>query len=214
MASQTAGWAVLAAPAEATTVVDKSRFIAALIPCDSPEALAAAVAERRRLHYAARHHCSAAILGSDGRIQRSSDDGEPSGTAGVPMLSVLRHRRVTDLVAVVTRYFGGVLLGAGGLVRAYSGAVSAALDVAVLEHLEDRVEWTLAADFTKAGRLENTLRAWASRHQADLNVDFTAVGAEFTMLLKPADGPDFAALAASMGTPAIQGPTVQVRVAP
>ena len=107
----------------------------------------------------ARHHCSAFVLGPDAVVQRSNDDGEPSGTAGAPMLEVLRGREVTDVVAVVTRWFGGVLLGAGGLVRAYSDAVRAALDEAGT--LERRLSalFDVPAAHADAARLENDLRS-------------------------------------------------------
>jgi putative IMPACT (imprinted ancient) family translation regulator len=108
------------------------------------------------------------VLGTRADQARSSDDGEPSGTAGVPMLEVLRHRGVTDLVAVVTRYFGGVKLGAGGLVRAYSGAVAAALDDAaasgVLLRRELLHEVEVPVPHADAGRIDNMLRDWASGH--------------------------------------------------
>ncbi len=124
------------------------------------ESDARAVVERiRKQRWDARHHCSAFVLGPAGDVQRSSDDGEPSGTAGAPMLEVLRGRDLSDVVAVVTRYFGGVLLGAGGLVRAYSDAVRAALDEAgeVERRLLRLVD--VVADHADAGRLENDLRA-------------------------------------------------------
>ena len=124
------------------------------------ESDARAVVERiRKQRWDARHHCSAFVLGPAGDVQRSSDDGEPSGTAGAPMLEVLRGRELSDVVAVVTRYFGGVLLGAGGLVRAYSDAVRAALDEAgeVERRLLRLVD--VVADHADAGRLENDLRA-------------------------------------------------------
>ncbi len=89
------------------------------LPVPSVAAADAVVARVRKEHWDARHHCVALVVGPHADQQRSTDDGEPSGTAGIPMLEVLRHRHVTDVVAVVTRYFGGVLLGAGGLVRAY-----------------------------------------------------------------------------------------------
>src|SRR5699024_1218857 len=95
----------------------------------STETEARDVVERlRKQYWDARHHCSAFILGPQGQVQRSSDDGEPAGTAGAPMLEVLRGAEVSDVVAVVTRWFGGVLLGTGGLIRAYSDAVRAGLD--------------------------------------------------------------------------------------
>ena len=121
---------------------------------------ARAVVERiRKQRWDARHHCSAFVLGPAGDVQRSNDDGEPSGTAGAPMLEVLRGREVSDVVAVVTRYFGGVLLGAGGLVRAYSDAVRAALDDAGLVERRLLQLVDVVADHADAGRLENDLRA-------------------------------------------------------
>jgi putative IMPACT (imprinted ancient) family translation regulator len=108
-------------------VVTRSRFIATLAPVVDEAAADATIAAVRNEFHDARHHCTAMVLGPDGQRQRSNDDGEPAGTAGAPMLAVLRGAEVTDVVAVVTRYFGGTLLGAGGLVRAYGGAVTAAL---------------------------------------------------------------------------------------
>lgn len=107
--------------------VRRSRFVTRLRRVTTEEDARAVIDERRRTHFDARHHCSAFILGADGRTARSSDDGEPTGTAGVPMLGVLQHHGLTDVVAVVTRYFGGIKLGAGGLVRAYSEAVADAV---------------------------------------------------------------------------------------
>lgn len=138
--------------------IRKSRFICALARVDSEDAARAFISERRKEHWNATHNCTAYVLGDDGGVQRSSDDGEPGGTAGVPMLEVLRHRRLTDTVAVVTRYFGGVKLGAGGLIRAYGGAVSAAVDeIGVLERRELLVV-DVFADYMLGGRLESDLR--------------------------------------------------------
>ena len=139
--------------------IKRSRFLCALAPVTSEEAAREFIAGRRRAEPGARHHCHAFILGPDGRTRRSSDDGEPAGTAGTPMLEVLRRRELTDTVAVVTRYFGGVLLGAGGLIRAYGQSVSDALEVVgVLEHRRlSLVE--VAVSYDRAGRLENDLRA-------------------------------------------------------
>ncbi|MDA0567013.1 YigZ family protein [Streptomonospora sp. S1-112] len=138
--------------------VKKSRFICALARVADEDEARAFIAERRRAHWSANHNCSAYVLGPGGEVQRSSDDGEPSGTAGVPMLEVLRQRGLTDTAAVVTRYFGGVKLGAGGLVRAYGAAVSAALDeVGVLERRTLLVV-EVGADYQRAGRLESDLR--------------------------------------------------------
>lgn len=107
----------------------------------------------------ARHHCSAFVLGPDGALQRSSDDGEPSGTAGAPMLEVLRGSGLSDVVAVVTRWFGGTLLGAGGLVRAYGDAVRAGLDEAGTLERRRSATYDVRADHATAGRLQSDLRA-------------------------------------------------------
>jgi uncharacterized YigZ family protein len=138
--------------------IRRSRFLCALAPAETEEAARELIAERRRADPAARHHCHAFVLGPDGRTQRSSDDGEPAGTAGTPMLEVLRRRELTNTVAVVTRYFGGVLLGAGGLIRAYSQAVAEAVDVVgVLESRRLEV-FEVSVDYGRAGRLESDLR--------------------------------------------------------
>ncbi|HEV7979012.1 YigZ family protein [Amycolatopsis sp.] len=138
--------------------IRRSRFLCALAPVETEEAAREVIAERRRADPAARHHCHAFVLGPDGRTQRSSDDGEPAGTAGTPMLEVLRRRELTNTVAVVTRYFGGVLLGAGGLIRAYSQAVAEAADVfGVIESRRLEV-FEVSVDYGRAGRLESDLR--------------------------------------------------------
>lgn len=138
--------------------VRRSRFIGRVARVTTEEEARAVVDRVRREHGDARHHCSAFVLGPDAGLERSNDDGEPSGTAGAPMLEVLRGRGVSDVVAVVTRYFGGVLLGAGGLVRAYSDAVRAALDEAgvVERRLLDLLDVTV--DHADVGRVENDLR--------------------------------------------------------
>ncbi|MEU0488560.1 YigZ family protein [Nocardiopsis changdeensis] len=138
--------------------IKRSRFLCALARVADEEAAREFIARRRREHWSATHNCTAYILGEDGGIQRSSDDGEPAGTAGVPMLEVLRHRGMTDTVAVVTRYYGGVKLGAGGLIRAYGNAVSAAIDaVGVLERRRLLLV-DVFADYVIGGRLESDLR--------------------------------------------------------
>ncbi|MFJ9555555.1 YigZ family protein [Nocardiopsis sp. NPDC101807] len=138
--------------------IKRSRFVCALARADGEDAARAFIAERRKEHWNASHNCTAYVLGEDGGVQRSSDDGEPAGTAGVPMLEVLRHRGLTDTVAVVTRYFGGTKLGAGGLIRAYGGAVSAAVDaVGVLERRRLLLV-DVFADYVLGGRLESDLR--------------------------------------------------------
>ncbi len=139
--------------------ISKSRFICALAPAATEEEAQAFIARIRKEHPTARHHCFAYVLGADGSVQKASDDGEPGGTAGVPMLQMLLRREVRYAVAVVTRYFGGVKLGAGGLIRAYGGVVGEALDML---GTVTRQRFRLAAvtvDHQRAGKLENDLRA-------------------------------------------------------
>ncbi|MBG9981610.1 YigZ family protein [Aerococcaceae bacterium DSM 111020] len=112
--------------------IKKSRFITYLFPIQSEDEFDTHLAAIRKEHYKATHHCQAFILNEDASIQRMSDDGEPSGTAGVPMLEVLKNNDLTYIMAVTVRYFGGTKLGAGGLIRAYSSAVSEALDKAII----------------------------------------------------------------------------------
>ncbi len=117
-------------PVHIEMVEKKSRFLCGLYPVESETEALHHLSLARKEHWNASHHCSAFRL-RDG-VERASDDGEPSGTAGRPMLHVLTQQHVTDILAIVTRYFGGVLLGAGGLARAYGGAVAHALSQASL----------------------------------------------------------------------------------
>lgn len=105
----------------------KSRFIADIRPVESEEAAAKILEEIRKNYWDARHHCYAYIIGDQAELVRCSDDKEPSGTAGMPILNVLKGQNLHNVIAVVSRYFGGTLLGTGGLVRAYTGAVKAGL---------------------------------------------------------------------------------------
>lgn len=104
--------------------IKKSRFICQLKRVTSEEEAREFITSIKKEHYKANHSCSAMIIGETSEIKRSSDDGEPSGTAGVPMLNVLEKQGITNVVAVVTRYFGGIKLGTGGLIRAYAGSVA------------------------------------------------------------------------------------------
>ena len=151
-------YVTLAAPARSEIEVRRSRFVCDVWPASS-EAEARDIVERvRSTSRDARHHCTAFVLGPDGATIRSNDDGEPSGTAGAPMLEVLRGRGLTDVVAVVTRWFGGTLLGTGGLIRAYGDAVSLALDEASLLRMELRAGLVIDVDHAAGPRLEHTLR--------------------------------------------------------
>lgn len=149
----------VARPVEVRTEERRSVFLCRLEPARDEAAARAAVDAARTRHGDAGHHCWAFLIGPGGAVRRSSDDGEPSGTAGTPMLEVLSGAGLSDVVAVVTRWFGGVLLGTGGLVRAYSGAVSAAVAEATVVR---RTPVTLAeavVGHESAGRLEHDLRA-------------------------------------------------------
>lgn len=119
------------------------------------------IASRRALYPDARHHCSAFIIANPGATptERSNDDGEPSGTAGKPMLEVVRGSQIFDVTVVVTRYFGGTLLGTGGLVRAYSQATIQALEQLSLCRRSQQYLWQLRAPVGEAGRIEAELRA-------------------------------------------------------
>ncbi|GGU06582.1 YigZ family protein [Nocardioides albus] len=138
----------------------RSRFLCTLARVED-EADARAVVERlRKQHWDARHTCSAFRIGPPPQpVERSNDDGEPAGTAGAPMLEVLRGTGVSDTVAVVTRWFGGTLLGAGGLVRAYSDAVRTALDEVGTRRRELVREYRIEVPYDASGRLETDLRS-------------------------------------------------------
>lgn len=107
--------------------IKKSQFICHLKRVTCEKEARDFISGLKKEHYKATHHCFAFILGENSTTKRSSDDGEPSGTAGIPILGVLEHHELTNVVAVVTRYFGGIKLGAGGLIRAYAGAVAQAI---------------------------------------------------------------------------------------
>lgn len=155
--------------AQAEIEVKRSRFLCTVARVEDEAAARAVVDRLRKEHHDARHHCSAFVLGPDGAVERSSDDGEPSGTAGAPMLEVVRGAGVSDVVAVVTRWFGGTLLGAGGLVRAYGDAVRAGLDAAGTQRRSLVQELLLEVDHADAGRVESELR---TRGVAVLDSDY------------------------------------------
>ncbi|MDT0388937.1 MULTISPECIES: YigZ family protein [Streptomyces] len=141
------------------TEVNRSRFLCALAPAATEQEAQAFIATVRKEHADATHNCWAYVIGADASVQKASDDGEPGGTAGVPMLQMLLRRDMRYVVAVVTRYYGGVKLGAGGLIRAYGGAVGEALD-AVGTRTRRRFRLaTVTVDHQRAGKLENDLRA-------------------------------------------------------
>lgn len=139
-------------------VIEKSRFICHLSRVSTEEEAQNFINHIKKQHWNATHNCSAYVIGENDQIQKANDDGEPSGTAGVPMLEVLKKRNLKDTCAVVTRYFGGIKLGAGGLIRAYGKSVSEGLNhVGVVERKLMRVMHT-TVNYTWIGKLENELR--------------------------------------------------------
>ncbi|WP_328628724.1 YigZ family protein [Streptomyces sp. NBC_00353] len=141
------------------TEINRSRFICALAPAATEQEAQDFVARIRREHPTASHNCFAYVIGADASVQKASDDGEPGGTAGAPMLQMLMRREMRYVVAVVTRYYGGVKLGAGGLIRAYGGVVGEALDeLGTITRQRFRLA-TITVGHQRAGRLENDLRA-------------------------------------------------------
>ncbi|MEE0955491.1 MAG: YigZ family protein [Eubacterium sp.] len=149
-----AGYRTILEGGSGELVEKKSRFLAEVIPASGPEEAEALVARHRKKYYDAKHHCFCYILGEKSETLRSSDDGEPQGTAGHPMLDVLKGAGITNAAAVVTRYFGGTLLGTGGLVRAYSGALREALKTAKIIEKNSGAELKLNCDYNTSGKVQ------------------------------------------------------------
>ncbi|WP_226921060.1 IMPACT family protein [Georgenia subflava] len=166
--------------------VRRSRFLTLLRRVDDEDAARALVADARSRYPDARHHCSAFVVDVAGAnpVERSSDDGEPAGTAGMPMLEVLRGSGMSDVAAVVVRWFGGVKLGTGGLVRAYSDAVQAALDVAPVVRLERLDLWEVDLEHADAGRIEAELHGRGLTVQ---DVAYAATGVRVTVATDDGD---------------------------
>jgi uncharacterized YigZ family protein len=139
--------------------INRSRFLCSLAPAATEQEAQDFITAVRREHATATHNCWAYVIGADAGIQKASDDGEPGGTAGVPMLQMLLRREMRYVVAVVTRYFGGVKLGAGGLIRAYGGAVGETLDVLGTRTRRRFRLATVTVDHQRAGKVQNDLRA-------------------------------------------------------
>ncbi|WP_243299889.1 YigZ family protein [Bacillus litorisediminis] len=139
--------------------IQKSRFIAHVSRAETESEAIDFIQSIKKKHWNATHNCSAYLIGENDLIQKANDDGEPSGTAGVPILEVLKKRGLKDTVVVITRYFGGIKLGAGGLIRAYGKATSEGINhTGVVERTLMRVV-TTKIDYTWLGKLENELRS-------------------------------------------------------
>jgi len=164
----------------------KSRFICTVERVNDETEARAFLETLRKQYWDANHNCYAYVIGELGMAQKASDDGEPSGTAGVPMLEVLRKRQITDVIAVVTRYFGGTKLGAGGLIRAYGRAVSETIDTVGIVERRPLTILEMTTDYTTAGRLEYAF------HGSPFTTSDIRYGADVTFVahLEPADIPD------------------------
>lgn len=138
-------------------VISKSRFIAYIKPVSTENEAKAFIDEIKIKHKDATHNCSAYTVGPEMNIQKANDDGEPSGTAGIPMLEILKKLEIHNVCVVVTRYFGGIKLGAGGLIRAYSGAVRDVIyDIGRVE-LREAIPVTVTLDYDQTGKFEYEL---------------------------------------------------------
>ncbi len=155
----------------------KSRFIATLRPVKTEEEALAFIEETRKKYWDARHNCYAWVIGENGESKRCSDDGEPSQTAGRPMLDVLEGEGIRNVCAVVTRYFGGTLLGTGGLVRAYSGAVQEGLRASGVVTVYPASRLSVTVDYNTIGKLQYLLG------QRGLNVLDSQYGQDVTLIV-------------------------------
>ena len=135
----------------------KSRFIATVIPVNEEEKALEFIEAMKKKYWDATHNCSAYVIGERGETKRCSDDGEPSGTAGRPMLDVLEGEGLRNVAVVVTRYFGGTLLGTGGLVRAYSSAVRAGVEASVVITKMPGARLHIRTDYTGLGKIQYLL---------------------------------------------------------
>ena len=171
--------------------IKRSRFLGHAAPAPTEEAAQEELARLRRAHAEASHHCFAYRLGAMGEIGRFSDDGEPGGTAGRPIMEVLLREELVDVVVVVSRYFGGVLLGSGGLTRAYSQAAAAAVRAAGTVAMRPHTELRITVAYSALGSLEQLL----------LHAGLRATGTEYTdraTLMVPVPAGDEAAFAARL----------------
>ncbi|KRK90046.1 YigZ family protein [Lentilactobacillus sunkii] len=134
--------------------IKKSRFICTMERIETEDQAKNIIAKVSKENAKANHNCFAYMLGDDDHIQRESDNGEPSGTAGVPILEVLKMNELHNVLAVVTRYFGGIKLGAGGLIRAYSNATSTTIDSLGIVKLVNKQELTLTIDYNQFDKLK------------------------------------------------------------
>ncbi len=175
------------APHESEKVIEKSRFITYSAHVESEEEARAFIAKIRSQHSLATHVCYAFISDKTGNLQRFSDDGEPQGTAGVPILEVLKAKKLYETAVAVVRYFGGVKLGAGGLVRAYSSSAAENLDGADIRSLEMCAERIVEVDYTGV----DSVQKYISTHTCSLLSTDYGEKVKYILAVKKAEADDF-----------------------
>lgn len=153
--------------AEAVQVIDKSRFIAHVFPVESREEADAFLAEIREKYKDATHNVPAMVIGNKSQIQWASDDGEPQGTSGAPMVQMMVKEGLTNLIVVVTRYFGGIKLGTGGLVRAYTSSAKLGLEAAGVCSVREMAELTVKIDYPYLAKIQNMASEQLDLEEAD-----------------------------------------------
>ncbi len=173
--NQIQSYRVLLEGGEGEIIEKKSRFIATVRKVETEEEAVRFMEEMKKKHWDARHNCSAFVIGSRAELTRCSDDGEPSGTAGRPMLEVLLGEGIRNIAVVVTRYFGGVLLGTGGLVRAYTQAVKAGLEACTVGVMVYGYEVLIGTDYNGIGKVlyllgQYGIEAFESDYGADVTL--------------------------------------------
>ncbi|MFR8267325.1 MAG: YigZ family protein [Clostridia bacterium] len=153
--------------AEAVQMIDKSRFIAHVFPVESREEADAFLAEIREKYKDATHNVPAMVIGDKSQIQWASDDGEPQGTSGAPMVQMMVKEGLTNLIVVVTRYFGGIKLGTGGLVRAYTSSAKLGLEAAGVCSVREMAELTVKIDYPYLAKIQNMASEQLDLEEAD-----------------------------------------------
>ena len=169
--------------AETEIIIQKSHFIGSCFPCENEQVAVTRMQEIRERWKSASHYCYAYIIGRNMGIMRYSDDGEPGGTAGLPIINTMKAKGVVNCLVIVTRYFGGILLGAGGLARAYAQSCSAALDCAGIVSMEKTQEYRCIVPYS----VWETVRYMAGKLPTQIrNIDFQSVIA-FSLMVRCTD---------------------------
>lgn len=169
--------------AETEYIVQKSRFLCACAPAASAEEALAFLEQKRALYKDASHHCYAYIIGENAGVMRYSDDGEPGGTAGLPIIEVMKRQGVVNAAVVITRYFGGILLGAGGLTRAYARSAALALQAAKVCRMHPTLQYLCEVGYPLWDRVQHALQSLPAQVS---NVDF-GTSVTFSLRVKQED---------------------------